>query len=299
MLSANRKQSTETNQDDPHLRCRNGFWSLHTAVGLAETVEASRGLLSSLPSVPQSTGRLSVNLECSPRDSTGRPSSQQPTGRRHYDSERTRGDRDSFTAWSRNTVQFLIDDIQTSGDDLTYAAFKSELREAVAAALRGVVENHCGKECPRRLSSRVDVPNCRIPLRLGIKRPDRIRGKRVIATNREPRNTDGVARGRAVDLDSRKRIRCVRPGLLPVRSQCGRLDNMGDDGETGGILCYCCPPDDFNSDDESARRIPHCGRNRTGGKRTKSSQKQPNSDDSDDNRGDRLLSKCAPEFPGR
>jgi hypothetical protein len=54
-----------------------------------------------------------------------------------------------------DSVPYLMDDICSSGDDLTYAAFKEDLESRVRAALAGVVEDHCSAECAAKIVERM------------------------------------------------------------------------------------------------------------------------------------------------
>jgi len=164
-----------------------------------------------------------------------------------------------------NNVPYLIDEIQTSGDDLSYAAFKRELRETVAAALRGVVENHTGKECAARIVESVDCDEIVESLldsglndRIEIDESEYAHETTVSvdigngAADCKVKYLQGWLGGAPLIWILESPYLAYAPVCSPCVPNAGDLDNMGDDGETGGILCYCAPPDDFNSDDESA-----------------------------------------------
>lgn len=162
-----------------------------------------------------------------------------------------------------NTVPYLLDDVTTSGDDLTFAAFKSELRDKIAAALATVIDTFEpekiveGVDCDEiveslldsGLNDRLEFDECEYSYESdGTKyRLGWLGGAPLIWV-----------------LDSQHVT--FAPVCSPCVPNAGDLDNMTADGETGGILCYCCPPDDFKSDDESADAYGVVGETEVNGK---------------------------------
>ena len=140
-----------------------------------------------------------------------------------------------------NSVMDLMDEITAQGDDLSYAAFKSDLEARVAGAIRGVVENHCGDsaeivggiDCAEIVESLLDS------------------GLHVELEECEYTYTNGATKYRLGWLGGAPLIWILESEFVaysPVCSPCvpnaGDLDNLG-----AGILCYCCPPEDFDDDE--------------------------------------------------
>lgn len=167
-----------------------------------------------------------------------------------------------------HTVPYLLDDITTSGDDLTYAAFKSELRDKVAAALAGCLSDNVSDESAAEIVKRgVDCDEI-VESLLDAGLNDRLEFDESDYSYESDgtRYRLGWLGGAPLIWILESRYVTYAPACSPCVPNAGDLDNLSTDGETGGILCYCCPPDDFKSDDESADEFVITGETEINGK---------------------------------
>jgi hypothetical protein len=156
-----------------------------------------------------------------------------------------------------NAVPYLLDYITTSGDSTTFASYKRELTETLAAALRRVAEDRTGKSRAGEIVKRMDCEQ------LAESMLDSGLNDALEFDEEEFEHTETVD-GAPVKyllgyLGGAPLIWvCDSPyvtyarGCSPCVPGAGDLDNITD--EDGGALCYCCPPDCFDSEDDSADR---------------------------------------------
>ena len=151
-----------------------------------------------------------------------------------------------------HTVPYLHEEIFTSGDSTTFAAYKTELADAIRAALAGVVEERTGKESAARILDRLDFAEwAENILDSGLNDSLEFEEEEYDHTETTP---DGKVSYHLGYLGGAPLVWILEspyvtqaPHCSPCVPNAGDLDNMGS-----GAYCYCPPPDAFNSDDESA-----------------------------------------------
>jgi hypothetical protein len=172
-----------------------------------------------------------------------------------------------FGVVNGNTVPYLLDDVTTSGEDLTYAAFKAELEAEVKAALVGVVANRASAGDAEKIMERVDCAEIvESILDSGLNDHTDFEECEYSYESDGTKYLMGWLGGAPLIWVIESEYVTYAPVCSPCVPNAGDLDNMSEDGETGGILCYCCPPDDFNSDDESADSYAVTGETEINGK---------------------------------
>jgi hypothetical protein len=188
-----------------------------------------------------------------------------------------------------NTVPMLADDIFSSGDSTTFAAYKSEMENDIRAALASVVEERTGKDRTARIVEAIDCAEL-VDSILDSGLNDSLE----FDEEEYDYETDG-AKLHLGWLGGAPLIWVLDSPFVtyaPVCSPCvpnaGDLDNLSTDGTTGGVLCYCCPPDCFDTEDESADTFEVSGETEINGRTYKIVRKIEASDDeeSDDEGGE-------------
>jgi hypothetical protein len=150
-----------------------------------------------------------------------------------------------------HAVPNLLDDICTSGDSLTYAALKEELRKGIESALADAIGDHC-HNAPEIVKRGVDCAEI-VEHLLDAGLNDNLQFE-----DEEYEYSDGEAKYLLGYLGGAPHVWVVdspylayAPGCSPCIPGAGDLDNLAGADERGS-LCYCCPPDCFDSEDESA-----------------------------------------------
>jgi hypothetical protein len=175
---------------------------------------------------------------------------------------------------SGNAVPYLLDEITTSGESTTFAAYKRELTEAIAAALRGVAEDRTGGERAARIVEQMDCEQlAESMLDSGLN--DALEFDEEEFEHTETVKVDGAEfpvkyllgyLGGAPLIwvcDSPYVARAAH--CSPCVPGAGDLDNMREDG----AFCYCCPPDAFDTEDETADRYGIIGETEINGRKYK------------------------------
>jgi len=151
-----------------------------------------------------------------------------------------------------HTVPYLHEEIFTSGDSTTFAAYKTELADAIRAALAGVVEDRTGKESAARIVAHLDCAElAENILDSGLNDSLEFEEEEYDHTETTP---DGKVSYHLGYLGGAPLIWILEspyvaqaPACSPCVPNAGDLDNMGS-----GAYCYCPPPDAFNSDDDTS-----------------------------------------------
>lgn len=161
---------------------------------------------------------------------------------------------------SGNSVPYLLDDIFSSGDSLTYAAYKEELAEDVSRALENVLENRA--RGAKDIVEGIDIDEI-VESLLDSGLNDQIEFDEEEHEYSETVIVDGAERevhylqsflgGAPLIWVTESPYLARAAGCSPCVPGAGDLDSIYGPGDEG-TFCYCIPPDAFNSEDESADR---------------------------------------------
>ena len=150
-----------------------------------------------------------------------------------------------------NAVPNLLDDIFSNGDSLSYAALKAELSGKIAGALADAIGDHChngaelvkrGVDCDEIVDSLLDS---------GLNDNIQFEEEDFSYADGEAKYLLGWLGGAPLVWVVDSPYLAYAPGCSPCVPNAGNLDDIAGADECG-TLCYCCPPDCFDSEDESA-----------------------------------------------
>jgi hypothetical protein len=183
-----------------------------------------------------------------------------------------------FGVVNGNTVPDLLDEITTSGDSTTFAAYKRELTEGIAAALRGVAEDRTGDDRAAKIVEQMDCEQ------LAESMLDSGLNDALEFDEEEFEHTEtvdgapvkyllGYLGGAPLIWICDSPYVAYARGCSPCVPGAGDLDSITD--ESAGALCYCCPPDCFDSEDDGADRYGVMGETTINGRAYKIVGKLP------------------------